>query len=270
MVSENPIDAAGISEGDGLRRQPVATALILAIWALMLGGNTLTALAEPLPSGRGAAPPFAPALLRVLPVVLFGFAGVVLPLRPRTPSRMEQWVDRRWGARTYESFILRLRPLLFFAASGVPMLAVWTWRAGSLGPLLMAEPDFGFFVGGALGFAVLHGILVRRRAPLVFPSWKRGPFAPLPEPLPLGPALKRYGWTLVPMGLFPLAMVGLSGLGPGLTWLMLVGFIAVTFTAMGPVLSRRARPSFWLAAMGVWGAALLLLALISLAASKLR
>ena len=233
--------------------------------ALMLGVNAITALNEPLPSGRGAVPPLAPALLLVLAVVFFGFAGVVFPLRLRSPSRMERWVDRRWGARTYESFILRLRPLLFFAASGVPMLAVWTWRAGSLGPLLGAEPDLSFLLGGPLGFLVLHAILRLRRAPLVFPSWKRGPFAVLPEPLALGPALKRYGWTLVPLALFVPAMAALSQLGTRGDGASVVGFIAVTLTAMWPVFSQRARPSFWLAAMGVWGGGLVVLVLLSMA-----
>lgn len=74
-------------------------------------------------------------------------------------------VDERAGAGSYESFFVRLKPMLLIAVSALTQvlaLAVQC-RAAGTGPLL--PPAAGFMLSASLAFALAHGVLRWRRIP---------------------------------------------------------------------------------------------------------
>ena len=128
--------------------------VILAIWLAVLAVSAMSA--APWPENPIPTPVGVRTVLLVLPTLCFGFAGAVLPAHRLAPSRFETFVDSRWGTHAYESFLVRLRPILLLAGAGTAVLLTSALRAGSIARCMAAPPDVTFILGAVAGFVVLH------------------------------------------------------------------------------------------------------------------
>jgi hypothetical protein len=77
-------------------------------------------------------------------------------------------VNGRFGAYAYESFLVRLRPLLLFAFPAIMEAIVELQRSVQAGTSFGSEV---FFLSGGLGFAFAHVVLYLRKAAGVYPTW---------------------------------------------------------------------------------------------------
>ena len=114
-----------------------------------------------------AAPQFpvnALPIIVALPVVVFGLAAIFAKQSPFYAPMVARWIDARTGAGSYESFLVRLKPLLMFAtgaflSSGIAML-----RAMSRAAPGEAYVEPSFFLSAAAALATMHLILRRKGA----------------------------------------------------------------------------------------------------------
>jgi hypothetical protein len=67
-----------------------------------------------------------------LPVVFFGAMGFIAPHSPFYAPKLVPWFEARFGPGAYESFLVRFKPILFFA---VPALisSIGVFVRGQLG-----------------------------------------------------------------------------------------------------------------------------------------
>ena len=240
---------------------------IALIWVFVLASAVLgTDELPPVPANF--SPPMTVAIL-VMPILFFGVMPFWARHSPFYHPTLARYLDGRFGAGALASFLVRLRPLLLFAAAAVAqgiLLLLLAFRSDSpSGAYVIA----GFFLSGGIGFAAAHCLLYLRKAVGVYPSEKLstedGAAIPTPERKPLREALRIYWKALIGIALFPaVAFVGGDFLHIPFDYVILP-FFTVCFLAAWPYLSGRAPYTFWLVAMLVFLAGGFFAALLSYA-----
>jgi hypothetical protein len=191
------------------------------------------------------------AIISVLPVLFFVAMALCGPRQsPFFHSKLAQWINARYGPHTFESFLVRLKPLLMFGTAGALQGVIGLWHGRHVKPA--DDIASGFLLSAGVGFAVAHVILYLRRAVAVFPTWAIAQPVPKPAHKTLRDALRVYWWALIGVGIFPAIFVA-GGELLGIPFeVFILPFFAVSFLAGWPHLSGRAPYSFWLVAMCVW------------------
>jgi hypothetical protein len=142
----------------------VARAIMAGLWiwsiAVPLWGafaNQQAALGPPFPAD-------ALPLVIAMPIVVVCVVALFAKHSPFYVPMLAGWIDARAGEKSYESFLVRLRPLLMFAVSAFLSSGIALIRAAivSAPPEAYVEPSF--FLSGAIAFVLLHVILRRKGA----------------------------------------------------------------------------------------------------------
>jgi hypothetical protein len=198
-------------------------------------------------------PPVAIATIILLPLLVFGAGSIWMRHSPFYHPKLAEIINSRLGANVFESFLVRLRPLLLFAVAAILQSLVGLWHSYRTGSPSGTLVFHAFFLSGGLAFALAHTVLYFRRAVGVYPTWTLGqPEPAAPERKTLSEALRAYWWTLVGLALFPpVVFVGGEFFQIPFEYFMLP-FFAVGFLAGWPWFSGRAPYSFVLVAGGVW------------------
>ena len=245
--------------------------IILMCWGIGILSAILSPMQAPpnmesihIPLGMGA-------MMLIMPILFFSAVSFFGPAQsPFYHPRLASFLNSRYGALAFESFLVRLKPLLLFGVSSVLQGSITLWQS----ELSSFIP--GFFVSGGIAFLAAHFILYHRKAVGVYaapPGEQRtlSESQPRPTPIkqPLKAALRLYWWCLPGVFLLPTVMV-VGGEIVKIPFEFFVPlFFAVAFLASWPVLSQRASYAFWLVAMGLWLGGGLMAALVMLLVRKL-
>lgn len=160
-----------------------------------------------------------------LPVLVFGVSSFWMRHSPFYLPKLAEVT--RLGTNAFESFLVRLRPMLVFALAATlkSLAGLWHRHSYTAGAASGAYVMNAFFLSGGLAFAVAHIVLYFRKAVGVYPTWRE---KLLPE------ALRTYWWTLTGLALFPsIFFVGGEFLHIPFEFFMLP-FFAVGFLAGWP------------------------------------
>jgi hypothetical protein len=233
--------------------KPSASNLIIGgIWVAFIVSvafsSSPAAQSVPMPLSNGMA-----LILLIMPIAFFGAMAFVGPAKSpfSLPPKFTSFISARCGEHAWESFLVRLKPLLLFGVTCLLGGAIGLWRTYQEGGPFEAYVFSGFWVSSAFAFAIAHTILYLRKAEGIYPSYLHGEISlvrPV-EKLPLKQALRAYWWTLIGISALPAIMV----VGQVLPFeFIIVLFFGVCFTAMWPVISGRAPYMFWLVAMGLY------------------
>lgn len=230
---------------------PSAGLAIALIWIFVMGSAFLGAAGGLPPVPAGFSPAMTAAIL-VMPILFFAAMPFWARHSPFYHPILARCIDTRLGKGAFASFLVRLRPLLLFAAAAIVQ--------GGLGIVQAARADLpsgayvisGFFISGGVGFAVAHLLLYVRKAVGVYPIVAEETAIPKTVRKPLREALRSDWKALIGIALFPtVAFVGGDVLHIPFDYLV-VPFFAVCFLAAWPFLSGRAPYTFWMVAMLVY------------------
>lgn len=132
-----------------------STLSIYALWCFIIGGNFfLPFWVYPLPCATHVPPA---ALLTPIPV--FALFAWVAPRAPFFVPPLAKLINERFGANTYEAYMVRLKPVLMFGVSDLLGGLVLLWHCGSA----VGWPMLMFSVGTA--FLIAHCIMRFRQVP---------------------------------------------------------------------------------------------------------
>jgi hypothetical protein len=145
----------------------IATIVIIFAWAASLIPGILH-LADPTaamcqPSLPSTIVPF----VLIMPFVVFGFAALKAPSSPFLIPKLAASITARTGQPSYETFLVRFKPILFFGSSGIldgltELHSCYQFE-GSVG----INSHGWFFVAGGFAFLLMHAILKIRKVPAV-------------------------------------------------------------------------------------------------------
>jgi hypothetical protein len=211
------------------------------------------------------------AMMLIMPILFFSAVTFFGPAQsPFYHPRLAGFLNSRYGTLAFESFLVRLKPLLLFGVLSVLQGSMAFWQSD--------VPYFlpGFFVSGGIAFLAAHFILYHRKAVGVYAAptgEKRVISESQPRPIlikqPLKAALRLYWWWLPGVFLLPTVMVVGGEIFNVPFEFFTPLFFAVMFLASWPVLSQRASYAFWLVAIGLWLGGGLMAALVMMLARKL-
>jgi hypothetical protein len=238
-----------------------STILIVAIWALTLWLASYTA---PRPTAEVVFPA-NPSFAAVTLLLPWFFVVIALTRRasPLQFHRLSQMINGRFGPNTFESFLVRLRPMLLFATAAFLVGSVGLWRTyQSRGTLSVYEPDL-FFLSVGLAMAVAHFVFYFRKAVGYYPTWTLEGHGPVSVETARGDETNRtltarrafltYWWTWIGLAVLPLvAFVGGELFHLRFDFFTLP-FFGLFFLAYWPAASGRApRWSYMFLVMGTW------------------
>lgn len=167
--------------------------------------------------------------------------------------KLAEFINARLGGNAFESFLVRLRPLLVFAFGATLQSFFGLWRSYKTGAPSGDYVMSAFFLSGGLAFALTHAVLYFRKAVGVYPTWTlQDPKVIVPARKTLAESLRTYWWTFIGVGVFPTVFfIGGEFLHIPFEVFMLP-FFAVAGVAGWPWFSGRAPYSVWLVACAVW------------------
>ncbi|OGA51707.1 MAG: hypothetical protein A3F74_06670 [Betaproteobacteria bacterium RIFCSPLOWO2_12_FULL_62_58] len=108
----------------------IAAIWVLAIWTSIYGAMHLPASEAPF---SGDMPPLTIATIILLPVLVFGVASFWMRHSPFYHPKLAQAINARLGSNAFESFLVRLRPMLIFAFGAVLQSLVGLWHSYTAG-----------------------------------------------------------------------------------------------------------------------------------------
>jgi len=244
-----------------MKQPSLSTVIIFLTWVLMLATSLLGFHGVMAPAPKLSLAMMVTILL--MPILFFGLMPLWAHYSPFYHPALARFVDARLGDGALAAFLVRLKPLLLFAATGAIQGGLGLVQAALAHSPSEAYVMSGFFVSGAIGFVLAHKLLYMRKAVGVYPSSEIVPATPIPERKALKEALRLYWPALVVIALFPtMAFVGGEFLHIPFDYLMLPFFI-VCFLAGWPYLSGKAPFSFWIVAGLVYLAGGLFAALLT-------
>jgi len=230
------------------------TLLVRALWATMLLGSLWGGVSAPPPPFLGELPATTTVVIMIMPIAFFGMMAFILPAQsPFYHPKFANWINQRFGSNAFESFLVRLKPMLLFAVSASiqSLGGIWEVSTHSNSPGML---NFhGFMLSAAAGFVLSHLILYRRKAIGVFPTWlEERVERSQPHRRSLRECLREYWWCLIGLGAFPVVFLVF-----GERWQLpfdyfILPFFAVGFLAGWPYFSGRAPFSYVLVMGAVW------------------
>jgi hypothetical protein len=94
----------------------IAAVWVFAIWAAIHGATDMPSQEMPF---SGEMPPLTIATIILLPVLVFGAGAVWMRNAPFYHPKLAQAINARLGANAFESFLVRLRPMLVLALAAI-------------------------------------------------------------------------------------------------------------------------------------------------------
>lgn len=148
--------------------------IIGGIWAtfiLILNvsfGSSPASQTFPMPLSNGMA-----VIILIMPIAFFGIMSFIGPARSPfyLPNKLVSFINDRCGQHAWESFLVRLRPLLLFALASLLGGFIGLWRTFQEGGPYEAYIYNGLWVSSGLAFAIAHTILYLRKAEGIYPSY---------------------------------------------------------------------------------------------------
>jgi hypothetical protein len=139
-----------------------SSTVIAGIWcaAVLLSLVHLTRLVDP----QICNAPFPPLVIILMPFVVFGFGAFRAKYSPFYLPWIAQIVDAKYGERTYERFLVRLKPLLMFGVSSIASAVTAAAKCGQSADNwsgLMTMPIF--FLSTGLAFMMMHFVMRYRK-----------------------------------------------------------------------------------------------------------
>ncbi|AGU47402.1 putative transmembrane protein [Variovorax paradoxus B4] len=145
-----------------------STAAIASIWCLTIVSNMLGFVAAP--DDMVCAMPMSSqmaTLVVAMPLVFFVGMALFTKRSPFLSPWIAGLVDEKFGVGSCERFVVRLKPLLLFAAAGLlgaAATAASCWRSGA-GDMDWTAPLPLFLASGSIAFAIAHFVMRFRRVP---------------------------------------------------------------------------------------------------------
>lgn len=244
-----------------------STLLIAVLWLLTLGGAISSVSSAPHSDFPREMPTATTVTILLLPILFFSAGSFWMQHSPFYSPRVARFIDARFGANAFSTFLVRLRPLLMFSAGAGIQGILGLWQAARLGEGSGAYTIHGFFISGGIGFALAHAILYCRKVLGVYPARESIPSIPQRgQPLPLREALRKYWWTMLGLAAFPTVTAVLVEIYRVQFEYFMLPFFAAGMLASWPVASGRAPFSFCIVLGIVWiAAAIVAMMLVQLA-----
>lgn len=234
-----------------------STALIALIWLFFLGVTVVGTNDYPGLPLPAEFPLMTATIIILMPLLFFCAMSFWAPQSPFYHPKLAQLINRYYGNFALESFLVRLKPLLLFAAAATLQGLLGIAHAHRIGATQGMYVVSGFFLSVGIAFALSHVILYLRKAVGVFPTWTDPETASLNnitqlERKSLREALRLYWKALIGLALFPaLLFLGGEFLHVPFEFLVLP-FFAVGLIAAWPYLSGKAPYSYIFVAGLVW------------------
>ena len=138
-------------------------AVVGLIWVLVLADSVWQGLTLPdLPHTNVWRFDSIGVLAVLMPVAFFSAMAFWIKGYPFDAPTLRTWVNRRFGDRSYETFLSKLRLLLLFSIASFVIGIVGLARASYLGAAEGAFVSGAFFVSSAIGFFVVRVVLAKR------------------------------------------------------------------------------------------------------------
>lgn len=143
----------------------ISTSAIVATWSVTLVLGVM-AIFDPVPSMcQPDFPSHIVLFVLIMPFVVFGFAAIKAQTSPFLIPRLAASITAWTGNPSYETFLVRFKPMLFFGSSsilsGLSELRSCFLLEGSVG----INAHGWFFVAGGAAFILMHIILKMRKVP---------------------------------------------------------------------------------------------------------
>jgi hypothetical protein len=100
-----------------------------------------------------------------MPFVVFGFAAFKAPHSPFLVPKLAALITARTGRASYQSFLVRFKPILFFGIGGLLDGLSELRSCYQLAGLVSINAHGWFFVAGGFSFLLMHFILKFRKVP---------------------------------------------------------------------------------------------------------
>jgi len=141
--------------------------VIVGIWAVAYIPFVMNFFSLPARECLPQYPPSFALIAIALPIVVFVFGACRFSQSPWYWYPLARFIDSRAGEGTYESFLVRFRPLLFFGIGGPIEGFYHVWWCHQAGVQASIQSKGWFLVSGGVAFILLHVILRLRKAQAV-------------------------------------------------------------------------------------------------------
>jgi hypothetical protein len=231
----------------------ISTLIIVVIWTVVVW----TGIDSGMTIARVPGPAVMPVFLLAMPLVFFGLASLWAPRSPFYHPKLALFFNTRFGPNAFELFLVRLKPILLFAAAALIQGAIGMWQLNSAGASAGMYSTCGFFLSAGLGFLLMHFVLYFRKIPGVYPTWTLAPdvarsVTAEPERKPIREALRLYWQYLIGIAVIPSVLAINEQFFQFPFEYFMALFFGAAFLAAWPYLSGKATYTFWIVAAGVF------------------
>ena len=101
-------------------------------------------------------------LIIALPVVFFSVAPLWMKGHPFDAKPVRQWINRKYGPETYESYTRAIRPMALFAVVALIIGTTCLVNSIRVGATEASYVNAGFFLSAGVGFLVCRAIIRRQ------------------------------------------------------------------------------------------------------------
>jgi hypothetical protein len=101
-------------------------------------------------------------LIITFPVVFFSLAPLWLKGHPFDAKPVREWVNRKYGPETYESYTRAIRPMALFAVVALIIGTTCLLNSIRVGATESSYINAGFFLSAGVGFLVCRTIIRRQ------------------------------------------------------------------------------------------------------------
>jgi hypothetical protein len=141
-----------------------STLAIVGIWLAVLASSLMQFIRPIEPTMCTAQFPF-PVVVALMPFVVFGFSALRAKHSPFYSAWIAQIVDAKCGMKSYETFLIRLKPMLLFAAAAVAMAAALMVQCGKPLTDFFEAMAPTFFASAGAACAATHFLMRWRKLP---------------------------------------------------------------------------------------------------------
>jgi hypothetical protein len=141
-----------------------STLAIVGIWLAVLASSTLQFMRpiDPAMCSAEFQPPFVVALM---PFVVFGIGAILIRHSPFYSTWIAQIVDAKYGPKAYETFLVRLKPILLFGMGAFANAAVTMDQCGKSLTDFYQSMTPTFFASTGAACVMMHLVMRWRKLP---------------------------------------------------------------------------------------------------------
>jgi hypothetical protein len=231
--------------------------LVGILWLAVIGSSIWTLVNSVPPSLVPAISTAAAVAMIIVPAMFFPAVSFIAHHSLFYNAQLAKFLNARFGINAFESFLVKLRPALLFA-TGLLIQGI-----GGLTRAYQIDAPPGIFVvaafllSGGIGFVLAHVVMYRRKLVGVYPTWelKVGTYPPAQPVVPaksFREALPLYWKYLIGIFLFPSFAIIATEMFRLPREYIFLPFFAAAISAAWPVMTRKAKYSFWIFACGIY------------------